>query len=51
MIPSFRARVAADGMIKISHRADTALKSALNQSGGFRGEILNRETIGRPTPT
>jgi len=36
-----------DGVIKVGHRADTAVKSALNSSGDFRGEILNRDAIGQ----
>ena len=36
-----------DGVVKVSHRADTAVGAALNQSGAFRGEILNRESIGQ----
>ena len=36
-----------DGVIKVGHRADTALKSTLNSNGGFRGEILNRDAIGQ----
>ena len=44
---TYTPAIGLDGVIKIGHRADTALKSALNQSGAFRGEILNRETIGQ----
>lgn len=35
------------GTIKVSHRADMALKNALNAQGSFMGEILNRENIGK----
>lgn len=36
-----------DGVIKVSHRADMALKSTLSQTDSFRGEILNRDAIGQ----
>ena len=35
------------GTIKVSHRADTALKNALNAQGSFKGEIINRANIGK----
>jgi nucleoid DNA-binding protein len=35
------------GTIKVSHRADKALKNAVNAQGAFRGEIINRENIGK----
>lgn len=34
-----------DGVSKVNHLADTALKSTLNSNGGFRGEFLNRHAI------
>lgn len=36
-----------EGTIKVSHRADVALKSALNAQGSFMGDIINRENIGK----
>jgi hypothetical protein len=36
-----------EGVLKVSHRADTALRAGLNSPGAFRGEILNREVIGQ----
>ncbi len=36
-----------EGTIKVSHRADRALKNALNMKGAFRGDITNRENIGK----
>ncbi len=35
------------GVFSVGHRADNALKNALNAGDGFRGEILNRENIGQ----
>lgn len=35
------------GTFKVSHRADVALKNALNAQGSFMGEIVNRENIGK----
>lgn len=35
------------GKVKIGHRADNALTKALNNGGAFRGEIVNRENIGK----
>lgn len=35
------------GMIKVSHRADVALKSALNAQGSFKGDVINRGNIGK----
>lgn len=36
-----------EGTIKVSHRADRALKNALNTKGAFRGDIVNRDNIGK----
>lgn len=36
-----------EGTIKVSHRADMALKNALNAQGSFQGDIVNRENIGK----
>jgi len=36
-----------DGVLKVSHRADTALRAGINSPGAFRGEILNREVVGQ----
>ena len=36
-----------EGTIKVSHRADRTLKNALNMTGAFRGDIINRENIGK----
>lgn len=36
-----------NGTFDISHRADTALKNGLNAAGAFRGEIENRENMGK----
>ena len=35
------------GTLKVSHRADKALKNALNAQGAFKGEITNRANIGK----
>jgi hypothetical protein len=39
--------VQLDGDFKVGHRADVALKKGLNAPGEFRGEIENRENIGK----
>lgn len=36
-----------DGNFKVGHRADMKLKEGLNAPGEFRGEINNREIIGK----
>lgn len=35
------------GKLKISHRADSALINALNAGGAFRGDIINKDNIGK----
>lgn len=42
---TYTPAIGLDGVISVGHRADTAVKSAVNQAGAFRGEILNREVI------
>lgn len=44
---TYAPTVDLDGNFKISHRADIALKNALNVKGAFNGEIENRENIGK----
>ncbi len=35
------------GALKVGHRADTALTKALNTGAAYRGEVENRENIGK----
>lgn len=44
---TYSPKVDLNGKFKISHRADTALTKALNAGGAYRGEIINRENIGK----
>lgn len=39
--------IAMDGTMTIQHRADRYLIKELNKPGSFRGEIVNREYIGK----
>jgi len=36
-----------DGVFNVAHWLDTALKNRLNTPGEFRGEIENRDMIGK----
>ena len=36
-----------EGTIKVGHRADSSLKNALNMKSAFKGDIINRENIGK----
>ncbi len=36
-----------DGKFAVSHRTDKEISNALNAPGAFRGEIANRENIGK----
>ncbi len=36
-----------DGNIAVGHRADMEIKRRLNAPGDFKGEILNREYVGK----
>jgi hypothetical protein len=46
---TYTPSIEVDGTIGIGHRADTYLKNRLNASGAFKGEIQNRENIGKTT--
>ena len=43
----YTPKISLDGTFGIGHRADMALKHGLNQPGAFKGEIENRENIGK----
>ena len=36
-----------NGKLRISHRADSALPKALNAGGAYRGDIVNKDNIGK----
>ena len=44
---TYTPKISLDGTLGIGHRADVALKHGLNQPGAFKGEIENRENIGK----
>jgi hypothetical protein len=39
--------IGLDGVFDVGHRADSAIKNGLNEPDSFRGEIENRENIGK----
>lgn len=44
---TYTPSIRLDGTFGVGHRADTALKRALNVPGEFRGDIKHREHIGK----
>ncbi len=44
---TYTPTVGLDGVFDVGYRADSALKNGLNEPGSFRGEIENRENIGK----
>jgi len=44
---TYRPVIELDGKLKVGHRADMDIKNRLNTPGDFRGEIANRENIGK----
>lgn len=44
---TYTPKVDLSGELGIGHRADNYLKNQLNMTGAFKGEILNRENIGK----
>ena len=44
---TYTPSVDLEGTIKVSHRADRALKNAVNAQGAFKGDISNRTNIGK----
>lgn len=46
---TFTLRVNLDGSFTISHLPDKKLKNALNSPGWFKGEIKNKDMIGKTT--
>ena len=46
---TYSPKISLAGTFGVGHRADKALKNQLNTPGAFRGEIVNREHIGKTT--
>ena len=46
---TYTPSIGVDGTIGVGHRADIYLKNRLNAPGAFKGEIQNRENIGKTT--
>ena len=44
---TYTPKVGLDGVFDVAHRLDKALKNRLNAPGDFRGEIGNRDMIGK----
>ena len=44
---TYTPKVGLDGVFNVAHWMDTALKNRLNTPGEFRGEIENRDMIGK----
>jgi nucleoid DNA-binding protein len=44
---TYTPSIQLDGTFKVGHRADMDLKNGLNVPGEFRGDILNRENVGK----
>lgn len=44
---TYSPKIALDGKFGVGHRADMKLKNGLNAPGAFKGEIINRENIGK----
>jgi len=44
---TYSPKVGLDGVFDVAHRLDKALKNRLNAPGDFRGEIGNRDMIGK----
>lgn len=44
---TYTPKISLDGTMGVGHRADNALKQGLNKPGAFKGEINNRDNIGK----
>jgi hypothetical protein len=44
---TFSPTVDLEGVLDVSVRMDTSVDGALNQDGAFKGEMVNRENIGK----
>ncbi len=46
---TFTPTVDLEGTLDVGFRLDTGIDAALNVPGAFKGDILNRENIGKPS--
>ena len=46
---TYTPTIEVDGTLGVGHRADMHLKNHINATGAFKGEITNRENIGKTT--
>jgi len=44
---TYTPKIDLEGAVGVGHRADNALKKGLNAPGKFKGEVENRENIGK----
>jgi len=44
---TYSPKISLDGTMGVGHRADNALKQGLNKPGAFKGDVKNRENIGK----